>query len=173
MNLGKRISAWWNNLLCFIFGHTLTTICTRCGKLVDLEGTTRKTLEERINGYFASRKVKKEKEFKGSLKIVPGLKKYSINLKTNELRVVIYEDEVISYKQNPDGTTKTDKHNCAIPDKIKHKAEFDPFCVYIDAMNDEVAIRKANNYLRGVKRGVVIRSVSTNDPKEKETIVKL
>ena len=159
MNLGKKISAWWNNLLCFIFGHTLTTICTRCGKLVDLEGTTRKTLEERINGYFASRKVKKEKEFKGSLKLVPGLKKYSINLKTNELSLVKYtNEETVS----SDGAKK-----------IKHKAEFDPFCVYIDAMNDEVAIRKANNYLRGVKRGVMIRYVSTNDPKEKETIVKL
>jgi hypothetical protein len=46
------------------------------------------------------------------------------------------------------------------------KAKYDPFCVYIDAMNDETAIRKANNYIRTVKRGVIIKHVSTHDVNE-------
>lgn len=154
MNSGKRISAWWNSLLCWLFGHSLTTICTRCGKFVDLEGTKRPTLEERINRYFS--KTKKEKQFKGSLKLVPGMKKYSINLKTNELREVDYSEEM----------------NMMDNRKIR-EAKYDPLCVYIDAINDENAIRKANNYIRGVKRGVVITYVSTHDPKDKGIKVKL
>jgi hypothetical protein len=154
MNSGKRISAWWNSLLCWLFGHSLTTICTRCGKFVDLEGTKRLTLEERINRYFS--KTKKGKEFKGSLKLVPGMKKYSINLKTNELREVDYSEDL----------------NLMDNKKIR-EAKYDPFCVYIDAVNDNNAIRKANNYIRGVKRGVVITYVSTHDPKDKGIKVKL
>jgi len=172
MNLGKRISAWWNNLLCLLLGHTLTTICTRCGKFVDLEGTTRIPLEDRINNYFRNRKVKKDKEFKGSLKLVPGLKKYSINLKTNELRLVNYLEEK-GYETDEHGWMKTDKKDNPIYKVTGRKAQFDPFCVYIDAMNDEVAIRKANNYLRGVKRGVVIKHISKQDPNIEPIIVKL
>lgn len=154
MNSGKRISAWWNSLLCWLFGHSLTTICTRCGKFVDLEGTKRPTLEERINNYFKNRKERKlnpdKPLFKGSLKLIPGMKKYSINLKTNELRLVEYIRE-----------------NDFSGHVTARKAKYDPLCVYIDAVNDENAIRKANNYIRGVKRGVVITYVSTHDPKEK------
>lgn len=154
MNLGKRISAWWNKLLCWLLGHSLTTICTRCGQLVDLEGTSRPTLEERINNYFGKNKTKKV--FKGSLKLKTGLKKYSINLLTNELRLVEYHEE-------KDLSGKV----------TSRKSKYDPLCVYIDAMNDEVAIRKANNYIRGVKRGVVITYVSTHDSEEKEITVKM
>ena len=160
MNSGKRISAWWNSLLCWLFGHSLTTICTRCGKFVDLEGTKRPTLEERINNYFKNRKERKlnpdKPLFKGSLKLKTGLKKYSINLLTNELRLVEYIEE-------------TDWDNKV----TARKSKYDPSCVYIDAVNDENAIRKANNYIRGVKRGVVITYVSTHDPKDKGIKVKL
>ena len=93
MNLGKRISAWWNSLLCFVFGHTLTNVCTRCGKVVNLKGTQRKNFEERINSWWKTKTENKDKEYKGSLKLKAGLKKYSINLKTNELRLVDYELE--------------------------------------------------------------------------------
>jgi hypothetical protein len=171
MNLGKKISAWWNSLLCLLFGHTLTTVCTRCGKFVDLEGTKRLTLEARINRYFG--KTKKEKEFKGSLNLVPGMNKYSINLKTNELRLMQYDvkSEVIHDKN---GNQKYTRRFGAKKVKIiSRKAQYDPFCVYIDAANDENAIRKANNYIRGVKRGVVIKHVTTNDINEKGVTVKL
>ena len=170
MNSGKRISAWWNSLLCWLFGHSLTTNCTRCGKFVDLEGTKRLTLEERINRYFS--KTKKEKEFKGSLKLVTGMKKYSINLKTNELREVKYNEE-IELELDFEGNPKLDKYGQQIKKVTARKAKYDPLCVYIDAVNDENAIRKANNYIRGVKRGVVITYVSTHDPKDKGIKVKL
>jgi len=153
MSLGKRISAWYNLLLCFVFGHTLTNICQRCGKVVNLKGTKRLTIEERINGYFRNRKeLKKTKtEFKGSLKLKTGLKKYSINLKTNELRLVDYE---VEFELDKDGNPT---------DKVKKRnAQFDPFAVYIDASNDDNAIRKANNYLFGVKQGVTITYVTPN-----------
>lgn len=172
MNLGKRISAWWNSLLCILLGHTLTTVCTRCGKFVDLEGTKKMTLEERINGYFRNRKVIKDKEFKGSLKLTPGLKKYSINIKTNELRLVECLIEV-EYEMDENKEWKMDKMGNPIVKQTIHKAQYDPFCMYIDAMNDEVAIRKANNYIRTVKRGVVIKYVSKLDPNIEPISIKL
>jgi hypothetical protein len=176
MNSGKRISAWWNSLLCWLFDHSLTTICNRCGKFVDLEGTKRPTLEERINNYFKNRKERKlnpdKPLFKGSLKLKDGLKKYSINLLTNELRLVEYQEEK-EYKTDKYGCKKRDKKGNPICKVTSRKAEYNPSCVYIDADNDVNAIRKANNYIRGVKRGVVITYVSTHDPKEKSITVKL
>ena len=163
MKLLKIIKVWWNILLCFLFGHTLTTICTRCGKLVDLQGTRRPTLEVRINGYFAKRKDHKlnptKPEYKGSLKLIAGMKKYSINLKTNELRLVDYATET-DLVLDKDGFPKLDKKGKAITRIKARKSEYDPFLMYIDASNDENAIRKANNYLRGVKRGVKVEEVS-------------
>jgi len=166
MNLGKRISAWWNNSLCWLFGHSRTTVCTRCGKLVDLEGTERPTLEDRINGYFRNRKTNKERindpKFKGSLKLTAGLKKYSINLLTNELRLVEYDEDkemVLDFEGNP----KVDKNNSVIYKTTARKAAHNPSCVYIDAANDENAIRKANNYIRGIKSGVRITEVTINN----------
>jgi hypothetical protein len=144
MNLGKKISAWFNSMLCFLFGHTQTNVCERCGKYVGLKDMIRPTLEDRINAWWKKRKKKAEPEFKGSLKIKAGLKKYSINLKTNELMLVDYIEE-------KDGDNKV----------ISRKAKYDPLLVYIDAMNDEVAIRKANNYLFGIKQGVTITYVTT------------
>lgn len=151
MSLGKRISRAWNSFVCLIVGHTQSYVCTRCGKVVNLQGTKRKTLEERINGYFAQRKANKGKteKYDGSLKIKPGLHKYAINLKTNELSIVAYDTEY-----DFEGNVKS------------RKAKFDPCCVYIDAMNDDVAIRKANNYLFGIKRGVVIKEVTKTETKQ-------
>ena len=44
---------------------------------------------------------------------------------------------------------------------IQRKAKFDPLLVYIDACNDDNAIRKANDYLFGIKKGVKITHVTT------------
>lgn len=141
---GKKISAWWNSLLCFLFGHSLTYVCNRCGKIVNLENTVPSTLEERINALF-DRKKKKEANYVGSIRIKPGLQKYELNLAKNTLRLVETQDEVI-------GTgDKT---------KIKHKAAYNPCCVYLDALKDEIALSKANKYLFGIKRGVVIKEIS-------------
>jgi len=160
MKFIKRLRVVWNHFICFLFGHTQTVICKRCGKFVDLAGKKKLTLEGKINAWWKNRKtLKSDTEYKGSLKLVPGLKKYSINIKTNELREVIYTDEVISWVLNPDGTEKKDADGNPIPDKVKHKAEHNQFCVYIDAMNDAVAIRKANNYMYSIKDGVEITKV--------------
>ena len=141
MTLGKKISAWWNNLLCFFIGHTLTTVCTRCGKLVNLHGKKKLTLEQRLNNWWNNRNKPKE-DYKGSVKLKTGLKKYSINMKTNELRLVDYLVE-----EDKDGKV------------TKRKTKYDPLLVYIDASNDENAIRKANNYLCGIKPGIKIHRV--------------
>ena len=146
-----------------MFGHSLTTVCTRCGAFVDLEGTTRKTLEERINAYFSKKEAKQDKEYKGSLKLVPGLKKYSINLKTNELRLVDYKTD-FDFELDANGVIKLDKSGEPIVKKVNRKATYDPFLMYIDASNDTNAIRKANGFIRTVKRGVVITCVSTGSP---------
>lgn len=160
MNSGKGISNWWNNMLCYFLGHTPTAVCNRCGKFVDLAGTKRLTLEERINAWWKNRKnVTTGPKYKGSLKLVPGLKKYSINIKTNELKEVVYTEntEVVrdkygfrKWKKNGDSQTKV----------VTRKAEYEPFCVYIDAMNDETAVRKANNYMYTIKSGVRITAVT-------------
>lgn len=141
---GKKILAWWNNLLCFLFGHSQTFVCTRCGKIVNLENTVPSTLEERINALF-DRKKKKEGNYVGSIRIKPGLRKYELNLAKNTLRLVETQDEQVGYGDNA---------------KIKHKAVYDPCCVYLDAVNNENALRKANRYLFGVKRGATIKEVS-------------
>ena len=156
MTLGKRISAWWNNLLCFFIGHTLTTVCTRCGKLVNLHGKKKLTLEERINAWWNNRNKSVQPEYKGSVKLKTGLKKYSINMKTNELRLVDYLVE-----EDKDGKVS------------KRKAKYDPLLVYIDAMNDETAIRKANNYLCGVKPGVRIKEVTKPSEEVREFVANL
>lgn len=153
MNSGKKISLLWNKLLCFLFGHTLTTICTRCGKLVDLEGTKRPSLEDRINSWWANRG--KTKVYKGSLKVNHNLRKYSINLKTNELREV---DLKVSERVGPNGHIKT-----------HYEATYDPYCVYIDALNDDVAIRKANTVLLGLKKGIRIKHITRGEKFESIT----
>lgn len=155
MSLGKTISAWWNNIICFLFGHTLTNVCQRCGKYVGLQGAIRPTLEERINNWWKTRKDKEKQEYKGSVKLKTGLKKYSLNLKTNELRLAEYIEE-------KDLNDKV----------IKRKAKYDPLLVFIDAMNDNVAIRKANNYLFNIKQGVTIKYITTPEmDKQVETKV--
>lgn len=154
MTLEKRISAWWNSLLCLLLGHTLTTVCTRCGKLVNLEGKKKQTLEERINSWWKNRNKSIQPEYKGSVKLKTGLKKYSINMKTNELRLVDYLVE-----QDIDGKV------------TNRKAKYDPLLVYIDAVNDENAIRKANNYLFGVKPGVTIKNVTKTSEEVLESII--
>lgn len=173
MNSGKKISAWWNNLLCFLFGHTLTTVCTRCGKLVNLEGTERLTLEDRINNYFKNRKERKlnpdKAEYKGSLKLNHNLRKYSIDLKTNELRLVEYVEEK-EPELEWDGSKKLDKHNNIIYKVKARKAPYNPYCVYIDALNDEIAIRKANTVLLGLKKGIRIKHITRNEPKYSNTV---
>ena len=160
MNLGKRISAWFNLLLCFLFGHTLTNVCERCGKYVGLKDTIRPTLEERINTWWKNRNKKHDPEFKGSLRLKAGLKKYSINLKTNELRLVEYEEEIEPVLDKK-GNQVYDRDGIPKTRVIKRKAKYDPLLVFIDAMNDEVAIRKANNYLFGIKQGVTIKHITT------------
>ena len=63
-----------------------------------------------------------------------------LDMKTNELRVL--EFEVVE--------------NNGITERV---ARYKPTCVYIDAINDANAIRKANNYLFGVKRSARITEV--------------
>lgn len=159
MTLGKRISAWWSKLLCFFLGHTLTTVCTRCGKLVNLHGKKKPTLEQRLNNWWNNRNKPKEAEYKGSVKLKTGLKKYSLNMKTNELRLVEYKEEYAE-KRNKKGEIIKDKDGWAKYDITSRKAKYDPLLVYIDAANDENAIRKANNYLVGVKPGIRITGIT-------------
>lgn len=162
MKLGKRVSGWWNSLMCFLFGHSLTTVCTRCGKFVDLKGKKKLTIEERLNNYFAKRSKLKEPEYKGSLKLVPGLHKYSINMRTNELSLVNYSEE-IGPLTDKKGNKILDKRGNEKTGVTKRVAKYDPSMVYIDAMNDEVAIRKANEFFRTIKDGVKITQVTKCD----------
>ena len=134
MNSGKKISALWNKLLCFILGHTNTVICERCGKLVNEEDNDNCWKRFRFYLYGHNR------EYKGSLRIKSGTKKYELDLKTDELRLLEFETV-----ENEESTER--------------KAVYKPTCVYIDAINDANAIRKANNYLFGVKRSARITEV--------------
>lgn len=134
MNSGKKISALWNKLLCFIFGHTHTFICERCGKVVNEEDNYNCLKRFRFRLYRNNR------EFKGSMQLKTGMTKYELDMKTNELRVL--EFEVVE--------------NNGITERV---AKYKPTCVYIDAINDANAIRKANNYLFGVKRSARITEV--------------
>ena len=134
MNSEKKISALWNKFICFLLGHTHTFICERCGKVVNEE-----------NNYnclksFRFRLYRNNREFKGSLQLKTGMTKYELDLKTNELRVLEFEEV----------------ENNGITERV---ARYKPTCVYIDAINDANAIRKANNYLFGVKRSARITEV--------------
>ena len=134
MNSGKKISALWNKFLCFLLGHTHTFICERCGKIVNEEDNDNCLKRFRFYLYGHNR------DFKGSLRIKTGTTKYELDLKTNELRVLEFE-----ISENEGYTERA--------------AEYKPTCVYIDAINDANAIRKANNYLFGVKRAARITEV--------------
>ena len=136
MNSGKKISALWNKLMCFLLGHTHTAICERCGKIVDEENNDHCLKRFRFYLYGHGQ------QFKGSLQLKPGMIKYELDLKTNELRKLKFETI-----ENQEGTTR-------------RNAEYKPTCVYIDAINDSNAIRKANNYLFGVKRAARITEVT-------------
>ncbi len=134
MNSGKKISALWNKFLCFLLGHTHTFICERCGKVVNDEDN------DNCLKRFRFRLYRNNREFKGSLQLKTGMTKYELDMKTNELRVL--EFEVVE--------------NNGITERV---ARYKPTCVYIDAINDANAIRKANNYLFGVKRSARITEV--------------
>ena len=134
MNSGKKIYALWNKFLCFLLGHTHTFICERCGKVVNEEDNYNCLKRFRFRLYRNNR------EFKGSLQLKTGMTKYELDMKTNELRVL--EFEVVE--------------NNGITERV---AKYKPTCVYIDAINDANAIRKANNYLFGVKRSARITEV--------------
>ena len=135
MNSEKKISALWNKFLCFLLGHTHTFICERCGKVVNEEDNYNCLKRFRFRLYRNNR------EFKGSLQLKTGMTKYELDMKTNELRVL--EFEVVE--------------NNGITERV---ARYKPTCVYIDAINDANAIRKANNYLFGVKRAARITEVT-------------
>ena len=134
MNSGKKISALWNKFLCFLLGHTHTFICERCGKVVNEEDNYNCLKRFRFRLYRNNR------EFKGSLQLKTGMTKYELDMKTNELRVLEFEEV----------------ENNGITERV---ARYKPTCVYIDAINDANAIRKANNYLFGVKRSARITEV--------------
>lgn len=133
MNSEKKISALWNKLVCFILGHTHTFICERCGKVVNEEDNDNCLKRFRFYLYGQS-------HFEGSLQIKPGMITYELDMKTNELRVLEFE------------TSDIEGH-------VERKATYKPTCVYINAINDANAIRKANNYLFGVKRSARITEV--------------
>lgn len=129
-------------LRCLVLGHTQTNICQRCGQLVTLKDQPKQTLEQRINSWWENRKYKDTAKFEGSLKLKPGLTKYELDLKTNTLSVLEVEEV-------KDATGKI----------TQRKAKFKPTCMYLDASNDTMAIRKANNALFGIKKGVTITKV--------------
>ena len=135
MNSEKKISALWNKFICFLLGHTHTFICERCGKVVNEEDNDNCLKRFRFYLYGHNR------EYKGSLRIKSGTKKYELDLKTDELRLL--EFEAVENEES-----------------IERKAVYKPTCVYIDAINDDNAIRKANNYLFGVKRSARITEVT-------------
>lgn len=134
MNSEKKISALWNKVLCFLLGHTHTFICERCGKVVNEENNYNCLKRFRFYLYRHNR------EYKGSLRIKSGTKKYELDMMTDELRLLEFE-------------TMEDNEN------TERIAKYKPTCVYIDAVNDTNAIRKANNYLFGVKRSTRITEV--------------
>ena len=117
-----------------MLGHTHTFICERCGKVVNEEDN------DNCLKRFRFRLYRNNREFKGSLQLKTGMTKYELDMKTNELRVL--EFEVVE--------------NNGITERV---ARYKPTCVYIDAINDANAIRKANNYLFGVKRSARITEV--------------
>ena len=134
MNSEKKISALWNKFLCFLLGHTHTFICERCGKVVNEENNYNCLKRFRFYLYGHNR------EYKGSLRIKSGTQKYELDMKTDELRLLEFEEV----------------ENNGITERV---ARYKPTCVYIDAINDANAIRKANNYLFGVKRSARITEV--------------
>ena len=134
MNSEKKISALWNKFLCFLLGHTHTFICERCGKVVNEEDNDNCLKRFRFYLYRHNR------EYKGSLRIKSGTQKYELDMKTDELRLLEFEEV----------------ENNGITERV---ARYKPTCVYIDAINDANAIRKANNYLFGVKRSARITEV--------------
>ena len=156
MNLGKKISVNWGKILCVLLGHTSTTICLRCGKFVDMKGV-KQSFWKRFVNYL--RKIKAEKEFKGSLRIVPGMKKYAINLLTNELTLLNVETD-FDFVYDNQGNKVLDTEGNEVQEVKQIKAEYNPAMMYIDAINDTNAIRKTNNFLRYVKSGVLVNKVS-------------
>ncbi len=139
MNLGKKISQLWSNILCFFLGHTGRTICQRCGKKINHDKNGNLWHRFKFNNLYLA----EGKEYKGSVKLKTGMRKYELNLKTNELRLLSYDEE-------------TDSET----GKVKRNAVYNPFCCYIDAINDKNALRKANAIIREMKTGVHISEVT-------------
>lgn len=138
MNLGKKISRVWNKIICFFAGHTDSVVCKRCGVIVNKE--TNGNCFKRLRWFIYN--IGKDKEWKGALKFTPGATTYEINLKTNELKVLQFEEV-----KNEHGKI------------TERKAMYNPLCHYITAINDKNALRKANAYIRSIKTGVYIEKV--------------
>lgn len=139
----KNTIQFLKNVRCFWTGHTQTNVCQKCGKLVNLAGKPASTLEQRINEWWNAINRKKKPIFEGSLMLKPGMIKYELDLKTNVLSRLHYDEERLS-------TGKV----------ISRNAHYKPTCMYFDAMNDNVAVRKANKMLFGIKKGIRIEKVS-------------
>lgn len=139
----KKIKKYRNLFLCFLLGHTGQTICQRCGKKIDHEKNGNLWHRFKFEVLYRSSEPDNGKIYKGSVKLKTGMRKYELNLKTNELRLLNYTEET-----NPE------------TGEVKRSAEYNPFCCYIDAINDKNALRKANAHIRQIKKGVLITEVS-------------
>lgn len=145
MNLENRISALLNKFLCFLKGHKGSIVCLRCGKLIEEnDGNLFKRIKFNIYAIWAEKY-----RYKGSIPVKSGCGKYELNLKTNELRLLEYETEFA-----------LDENGHKTKEVISRKAKHNPNCVYFDAINDKNAIRKANNYIYGIKKNVRITKIS-------------
>lgn len=111
-------------LICFLAGHTQSNICHRCGRAVWLAGKPRSTFQERVNALYS----KKKDKYIGSIRLIVGLKLYSLNLSTGEVSKVAYNES--------DGSKK---------------AAYEPECLYFNALNQKNADRKADKILKAVK----------------------
>lgn len=145
MNSENRIYALLNKCLCFLKGHKGTIVCVRCGRLIEenngnLFKRAKFNLYEKWSDMFG---------YKGSIAVKDGCCKYELNLKTNELRLLRYEKEFVK-----------DEYGKETKEIKRRKAIYNPNCVYFDAVNDKNAIRKANNYIYGIKKNVKILKVT-------------
>lgn len=140
MNLGRVISVRWTKFKCWALGHTNSVVCLRCGRLVDLNNNHSVLSRWKWNMWNGG------VLYHGSVRVRPGMICYSLNVHTNELRRLGVKERELTV-----GNDSVE---------LKKEAEYDPMCVYLEAVNDKNAIRKANNFMFSVKSGVRIKEIS-------------
>lgn len=108
-------------------------------------------------------KKQQEYTFIGSMIMHKGSKVWSFNRKTHEFKPVQLKTEVDQVIQNKQVLTFMDiLHKRPIESSFHHRADFNPDCIYVIAINAKNAAKKINKYLPPETQILVKKDYATN-----------